>query len=67
MKKSIGIGPLIFPTPVWVVGTYDKEGKPNAMTAAWGGFVVPNHRASVSPFKRSGILMKILWREKLLQ
>jgi len=25
------------PTPVLVVGTYDKEGRPNAMTAAWGG------------------------------
>jgi flavin reductase (DIM6/NTAB) family NADH-FMN oxidoreductase RutF len=24
-------------TPVWVVGTYDQEGKPNVMTAAWGG------------------------------
>ncbi len=37
MKMSLGIGPLIFPTPAWVVGTYDKEGKPNAMTTAWGG------------------------------
>ena len=24
-------------TPVWVVGTYDHEGRPNVMTAAWGG------------------------------
>ena len=24
-------------TPVWVVGTYDHERKPNAMTAAWAG------------------------------
>jgi flavin reductase (DIM6/NTAB) family NADH-FMN oxidoreductase RutF len=24
-------------TPVWVVGTYDSVGKPNAMTAAWAG------------------------------
>jgi flavin reductase (DIM6/NTAB) family NADH-FMN oxidoreductase RutF len=37
MKKSFGAKTLIFPTPVWVIGTYDKEGKPNAMTAAWGG------------------------------
>ncbi len=37
MKKSLGAKTLIFPTPVWVIGTYDKEGKPNAMTAAWGG------------------------------
>lgn len=37
MKKSIGARTLVFPTPVWVVGTYDKEGKPNVMTAAWVG------------------------------
>ena len=35
MKKSIGPRTLAFPTPVWVVGTYDANGKPNAMTAAW--------------------------------
>ena len=25
------------PTPVLIIGTYDGSGKPNAMTAAWGG------------------------------
>jgi flavin reductase (DIM6/NTAB) family NADH-FMN oxidoreductase RutF len=37
MKKSIGAETIIYPTPVLVVGTYDAEGKPNVMTAAWGG------------------------------
>jgi len=37
MKNSIGARTIAFPTPVWIVGTYDREGKPNAMTAAWGG------------------------------
>ena len=37
MKKSLGAKTLVYPTPVWVVGTYDKEGKPNMMAAAWGG------------------------------
>ena len=37
MKKSIGVRTFVLPTPVWVVGTYDKEGRPNVMTAAWGG------------------------------
>ena len=35
MKKSIGPRTMAFPTPVWVVGTYDANDKPNAMTAAW--------------------------------
>ena len=37
MKKSLGAKTLLYPTPVLVVCTYDNEGKPNAMTAAWGG------------------------------
>lgn len=37
MKKSFGAGTLAFPTPVWLVGSYDKDGKPNVMTIAWGG------------------------------
>ncbi|HHX99857.1 MAG TPA: flavin reductase family protein [Methanothermobacter sp.] len=37
MKKSIGAKTIVHPAPVFVVGTYDKDRKPNVMTAAWGG------------------------------
>lgn len=37
MKKSFGPKVMPFPAPVWVVGTYDAEGKPNMMTASWTG------------------------------
>ena len=37
MKKSLGAKSLIYPTPVWCVGTYDAQGKPNVATIAWGG------------------------------
>ena len=37
MKKSIGAQAMSFAAPVWVVGTFDAEGKPNVMTAAWAG------------------------------
>jgi flavin reductase (DIM6/NTAB) family NADH-FMN oxidoreductase RutF len=37
MKRSFGAKTLIYPTPVWCVGTYDAENKPNVMTIAWGG------------------------------
>ena len=37
MKKSVGAKPLLFPTPVLMVGTYDQTGNPNLMNAAWGG------------------------------
>ena len=37
MKLSIGKKPAIIPTPILIIGTYDSAGKPNVMTAAWGG------------------------------
>jgi flavin reductase (DIM6/NTAB) family NADH-FMN oxidoreductase RutF len=37
MKKSLGAQAMPLPAPVWVIGSYDKEGKPNVMTAAWAG------------------------------
>ena len=37
MKISLGPKPLIYPAPVIVVGTYDKAGKANVMTASWAG------------------------------
>ena len=37
MKRSIGAKTIVYPAPVLIVSTYDAEGKPNAMTAAWGG------------------------------
>ena len=37
MKQSLGAVTLVYPTPVFAVGTYDSNGKPNVMTASWGG------------------------------
>lgn len=35
--KNFGSKPWMLPQPVLIIGTYDKDGKPNAMNAAWGG------------------------------
>ncbi len=37
MKRSIGAKTVVYPTPVFVIGTYDQRGQPNVMTAAWAG------------------------------
>lgn len=37
MKTSLGARPIICPAPVFVVGTYDADGRPNVMSVAWGG------------------------------
>ena len=35
--KSFKSTAWLLPQPVLIIGTYDKEGNPNAMNAAWGG------------------------------
>ena len=35
MKKKVGAKTLVHPMPAVLVGTYDEDGTPNAMTAAW--------------------------------
>lgn len=37
MRKDLGIKPYLYPQLVMIIGTYDKDGNPNAMNAAWGG------------------------------
>jgi flavin reductase (DIM6/NTAB) family NADH-FMN oxidoreductase RutF len=37
MKQSLGPKTLLYPAPVLVIGSYDPQGKPNVMTASWGG------------------------------
>jgi len=37
MKRSLGPQSILYPTPTLVIGTYDPEGRPNMMTAAWAG------------------------------
>ena len=39
MRKNFGAKPYLYPQPVMIIGTYDENGKPNAMNAAWGGIV----------------------------
>ncbi|WNY26137.1 flavin reductase family protein [Methanolapillus millepedarum] len=35
--KSLGAATIAHTTPVWVIATYDKTGRADAMTAAWAG------------------------------
>ena len=37
MRKDFGPKPMCYPMPVFIIGTYNEDGTPNAMNAAWGG------------------------------
>ena len=37
MRKNFGAKAICYPMPVYIIGTYNTDGTPNAMNAAWGG------------------------------
>ncbi len=41
-RKNFGAKPLSIPQPVWIIATYDENGVPDAMNAAWGGISEEN-------------------------
>ena len=55
MRKNFGKKTIITPLPVLILATYDENGVPNAMNAAWGGIhdtnqvavcIAPEHKTS---------------------
>ena len=37
MRKNLGPKTACYPMPVYIIATYNADGTPNAMNAAWGG------------------------------
>lgn len=37
MRKNFGVKTFLYPQPVLMIATYDENGVPNVMNAAWGG------------------------------
>lgn len=57
MRKIFGAKPMCYPMPVFIIGTYNADGIPNAMNAAWGGIseeeeisicVSPDHKTTLN-------------------
>lgn len=42
MRKNFGAQSDVYPMPVFIVASYDENGKPNCMNAAWGGIYESN-------------------------
>lgn len=37
MRKNFGAKPWCYPQPVFMIASYDEDGNPDIMNAAWGG------------------------------
>ncbi len=64
MKKSIGPKALIYPSPVWCVGSYDIDGKPNVMTASWGGICCSKPPAVTNSLRKATYTYKNIMETK---
>lgn len=62
MRTNFGAKALLYPMPVFIIGTYDENGTPDAMNAAWGGIaddtkinlcLSPSHK-TVDNLKKTG-------------
>lgn len=42
MRKNFGAKPILYPQPVFIIASYNADGTPNAMNAAWGGISEEN-------------------------
>lgn len=60
-RVNFGAKPFMYPMPVLIVGTYDENGVPNAMNAAWGIITDMNeitismsHHKTTENFEKTG-------------
>ncbi|MBO4773120.1 MAG: flavin reductase, partial [Bacteroidales bacterium] len=72
MRTNFGAKALLYPMPVLIIGTYDADGNPDAMNAAWGGIaddtqinicLSPTHK-TVANLKASGAFTVSVATEK---
>ena len=68
MRKNFGAKAILYPMPVLIIGTYDEDGVPNAMNAAWGGIseekeisicVDDGHKTAENVVKRGAFTVSI--------
>lgn len=46
MRKDFGAKPYLYPQPVLMIASYDEDGTPDVMNAAWGG-ISDDHQISM--------------------
>jgi flavin reductase (DIM6/NTAB) family NADH-FMN oxidoreductase RutF len=60
MKKDMGANLMVYPTPIYLVATYDRNNKPNVMTVGWGGVCCSNPPCTVFPFPSAKLRIPIM-------
>ncbi len=75
MRKDFGSKPCIYPEPVLIIATYNEDGTPNAMNAAWGGIhedheiglcLSPEHKTVENILKRKAFTVSFATKETMV-
>lgn len=68
MKQNFGKQTFMYPMPVLIVATYDDNGNPDAMNAAWGGIhdtnqigicIAPDHKTTKNLLKKKAFTVSM--------
>ena len=68
MKKNFGAKAWLYPMPVLIIGSYDEEGRADAMNAAWGGISLEDrisicvddaHKTTANVLKRKAFTVHV--------
>ena len=68
MRKNFGAKPILYPQPVFIIATYNEDGTPNAMNAAWGGIseddqismcISPGHKTTKNVLDRGAFTVSM--------
>ena len=75
MRKNLGAKAILYPMPVLIIGSYDKNGVPDAMNAAWGGIseetqisicVSEDHKTTANILSRKAFTVSIADAENVI-
>ena len=75
MRKNFGAKAILYPMPVLIIGTYDENGTPDAMNAAWGGIseetqisicVSENHKTTKNILSRGAFTVSVADKENVV-
>ena len=76
MRKNFGARPLVYPQPVYIIATYNDDGTPNAMNAAWGGIsesdqismcIGENHQTTRNVLARGAFTVSMATADKVVE
>ena len=75
MRKNLGAKAILYPMPVLIIGSYDENGIPDAMNAAWGGIseetqisicVSEDHKTTANILSRKAFTVSIADAENVI-